>query len=264
MSILTKIIFASLISGLLGLTGGIVLLFKHNWVRKFSLHLISFAVGVLLATAILDLLPEAVELAEGMETHAEDLFIGLLVGIVGFFSMERMIFKFHPHHHGDVDDLALTGQSAHHHPAPTMLLIGDTIHNFIDGVLIAITFIANPGLGILTAVAVAAHELPQEFSDFSVMLSHGWSRRRVLWANILSALASVVGAISAFVLRDLIIPFLPQLLSFTAGIFIYIAIADLIPEVTHESLRDKTLHVFALVFLGILSVLVLGFYLEAH
>jgi zinc and cadmium transporter len=143
-------------------------------------------------------------------------------------------------------------------------LIGDTIHNFADGVLIAITFIADPALGILTAIAIAAHELPQEFSDFTIMLSHGWGKTRVLLVNIFSALSSLIGAVLAYVFRDTILPYLPQLLAFTAGIFIYISVADLIPEISHESLQDKTWHVFSLLLLGILSVVVLGFYLEGH
>lgn len=259
MPLLLKIIFASLITGLLGLAGGgLTLLWKTEWVKKFSLHLISFAIGVLLATATLDLLPESIELAG---KNIEGLFIGLLAGIVGFFGLERLIFKFHPHHHED-DELA--GAEAHHHVAPVLLLVGDTVHNFIDGILIAVTFLANPALGLLTAVAVAAHEIPQEISDFSIMLFHGWSRKKVVWANIFSAFSSLVGAIAAFAFRDLIFPYIPQLLAFTAGVFIYIAVADLIPDVSQKTGSDKISHILVLLLLGIASVWILGIYLEAH
>ena len=259
MDLLTKILLASLLSGLFGLVGGMVLLIKKTWVKKFSLHLISFAVGALLATAILDLLPEALELAtEG----SGNLFMALLGGIVVFFVLERFTIQFHPHHQEDLAEFDEAGEPIHHHATPKLLLIGDTVHNFIDGILITVTFLADPGLGILTAVAVAAHEIPQEIGDFSVMLHHGWSRAKVLAGNIVSALASVVGALAAYALKDSIIPFVPELMAFTAGVFIYIAIADLIPEVTAKTARDRTWHVFALLVIGIISVQVLHMYLE--
>lgn len=261
MPLFAKIIIGSLVGGLFSLIGGLVLLRNVTWVKKFSVHFISFAVGAMLAAALLDLLPEALEFAEdaGMaEPHA--LFRFVLLGLLGFFVLERVILKFHPHHHEHIDH----DEAEQHHPAPTLLLIGDTIHNFIDGALIAITFIANPALGVLTTIAVAAHEIPQEIGDFSVMLSHGWAKRKVLWANIISSLASVVGATLAFLAQDLIAPVLPQALALTAGIFIYIAGSDLIPDIAHEKNRDKLSHVIALLLLGVIAVGGLGMYLEGH
>lgn len=261
MTVFVKIVLASLITGLLGLVGGLAVLWKSEWIKKFSLHLISFAIGVLLGAAILDLLPEALEFAEEAGTHTGDLLWYLLIGIVGFFILERLIFKFHPHHHADVD-ASLPAESPHHHAAPTLLLVGDTVHNFIDGILIAVTFLAQPALGVVTAIAVAAHELPQEISDFSIMLFHGWSKKRVFWANVISALASLIGAVGAFVFREAIEPYIPQLLAFTAGVFLYIAVADLIPDVSHKAPRDKTSHIIILVLIGIASVWFLRSLLE--
>lgn len=251
MSLLLWIIAGSLVSGLLSLIGGIALLANANWVRKFATHFVSFAVGALLATAFLDLLPEALELAED---QAESLLVAVMVGIIGFFILESLILKFHPHHHDD--------EETHHHVTPNLLLIGDTFHNFIDGAVITSAFLTNIPLGIVTALAVAAHELPQEIGDFSVMLHHGWSRVKVLWANIASSLSNVLGAVIAFAARDYIEPKLPQLLALTAGVFIYIAASDLIPEISTHHRRDKTSHVMILLFLGIAAVWVLKFYLE--
>lgn len=262
MPILTKIIIASLVGGLFSLVGGVAILSRPSWVRKFTIHFISFAIGALLATALLDLLPEALEFADeaGLpEPHS--IFIFVLAGFLGFFILEKLIFKFHPHHHEHLEE---EGAEHHHHPVATLLLIGDTAHNFIDGVLIAITFLAEPALGVLTTVAVAAHEIPQEIGDFSVMLAHGWSRAKVLWANIGSSLMSLAGAILAFFARDFLGPVLPQLLALTAGVFIYIAAVDLIPDVSHERSRDKLSHILILLLLGILAVGFLGFYLEGH
>ncbi len=259
MSLLAKILIASFLSGVLSLFAGILLLGRPGWVRKFSIHFISFAVGALLAAAFLDLFPEALEFAENTGLETNRIFVAALSGILAFFLLEKLIFKYHPHHHGEEGQEKI--EAEHHHATPTLLLIGDTIHNFIDGVVIAVTFLAEPALGILTAVAVAAHEIPQEIGDFSVMLHHNWSRRKVLWSNVVSAIASLVGATLAYLLRDTFEPYLPQLLAFTAGVFIYIASSDLIPDLSHESGKDKLSHIAILVFLGILTVWLLGTYL---
>ncbi len=249
MNLFGLIILFSLISGTLSLVGGIALLGRQEWVRKFSIHFVSFAVGTLLAVAFLDLLPEALELGEN---KIEGILSAALLGIILFFAIERLILRFHPHHHTD------SGEEPHHHPVPLLLTIGDSIHNFVDGVLLASAFLVSIPLGIVTALAVAAHELPQEFSDFSIMLYHGWSRRKVLWTNIFSSLSNVLGAVLAFLARDLITPVLPELLAITAGIFIYIAASDLIPDISSKTPPDKTSHVISLVLLGVAAVWLLG------
>ena len=252
MHLLLIILFFSVVSGVLSLIGGVALLARVHWVNKFSIHFVSFAVGALLAPAFLDLLPEALEMGEG---QTQNLLLVALGGIVGFFILESLILKFHPHHHEDDSEI-------HHHATPTLLLVGDTVHNFIDGAVLAAAFLVNVPLGVVTALAVAAHELPQEISDFSVMIHHGWARKKVFFANFYSSLANVAGALVVFLARGKLEPFLPQLLAVTAGIFIYIAAADLIPEISHEHRRDKSSHVVGLLLLGILAVGVLRYYLE--
>lgn len=255
MPVLLWILAGCIVSGALSLAGGFFLLYKADWIRKFSAHLVSFAVGALLATAFLDLLPEAFEHGEKSGVGLETLFLAVMVGILGFFILESLILKFHPHHHEDEDEF-------HHHATPKLLLIGDTFHNFIDGVVIAGAFLTNVPLGIVTTLAVAAHELPQEIGDFSVMLHHGWSKAKVLWANVISSLSNVAGALLAFFAASLLEPKLPHLLALTSGIFIYIAAADLIPEISMYHRRDKTSHVIILLLLGIFAVWVLRYYLE--
>src|SRR3989338_6489069 len=181
------IIIGCLISGILSLIGGAFLFVKPDLIRKFSTHLVSFAVGALLATAFLDLLPEAIEHGREAGVGIDKLLVAVMIGIVGFFILESLILKFHPHHHEDEDEF-------HHHATPKLLFIGDMFHNFIDGVVIAGAFLTNVPLGIVTSLAVAAHELPQEIGDFSVMLHHGWSRAKVLIANIVSSLSNIAGA----------------------------------------------------------------------
>src|SRR3989344_2528731 len=255
MSILFWILLGCLISGVLSLAGGAILLIKAEWVRKFSTHLVSFAVGALLATAFLDLLPEAFEHGEERGVGLEALLMVVMGGMIGFFLLESLILKFHPHHHEDEDEF-------HHHATPNLLFFGDTFHNFIDGVVIAGAFMVNVPLGIVTSLAVAAHELPQEIGDFSVMLHHGWSRAKVLWANVISSLSNIVGALITFFAGAYLQPKLPGLLALASGIFIYIAAADLIPEFPMLHRRDKTSHILLLLLLGIAAVWVLKYYLE--
>jgi len=255
MALLLWILAGCLVSGLLSLIGGVILLGKRSWVTNFSTHLVSFAVGALLATAFLDLLPEALEHGAESGTGIESLMVAVLLGIVGFFILESFILKFHPHHHDDDEKL-------HHHATPNLLFFGDTFHNFIDGVVIAGAFMVNVPLGIVTSLAVAAHELPQEIGDFSVMLHHGWSRAKVLWANVISSLSNIVGALITFFAGAYLQPKLPGLLALASGIFIYIAAADLIPEISMHHRRDKTSHILLLLLLGIAAVWVLKYYLE--
>lgn len=250
MSLFLIIIIFSLLSGVLSLIGGVVLLGRVEWVKKFSIHFISFAAGTLLATAFLDLLPEALE----MHGEAESLLMATLAGIIGFFIIEKLIYRFHGHYYED--------EGQHQHAAPTLLSIGDGLHNFADGVIVASAFLIDIPLGIVTALAVATHELPQEISDFSVMLYHGWSRAKVFWTNFGISLTNVLGAVAAYAARDALEGKLPYIIAFAAGIFIYIAGTDLFPEITPQRSRDKISHILGLVFLGIASVWVLRMLLE--
>lgn len=204
------------------------MLFKKTWNHNFSLFLTSFAAGVLLATAFLDLFPESVE--QLTKTGGGDVFVPALLGIITFFLLERTLVWFHHHH-------------ASHGVKPTiwMITIGDGVHNFIDGVAIAATFISSPAIGLTTALAVAAHEIPQEIADFSVLLSHGLSRLRAIAFNVGSALTAIVGAIGMYYFSDSLENYLGQIMAFTAGMFSYIALSDLIPELHHTQNEKDTL-----------------------
>lgn len=247
MSILAQILLLSVLSGVLSMIGGWILLGNERWVRKFSIHFVSFAVGTLLAASFLDLLPEAFKL---QQKSANSVLAYTLGGIIVFFLIEQLLHKFHIHHHED--------NIQHLHATPLLLSLGDGLHNFVDGLILVSAFLVNPSLGVITAVAVAAHELPQEITDFSIMLHHGWSKSLVFLSNLLVSLTNVLGAVIAYTLRDIITPFLPAILGFTAGIFIYIATSDLFPEISPRASRDKTSHVIFLLFLGIASIWILG------
>lgn len=238
------IITFTFLGSILSLIGGILLLFKKNLPEKFILDLTSFAAGVLLATAFVDLLPEALE----ESSNFVRIFTYTLFGMVVFFALERFFLWFH-HHHETEKDIR---------PSVFLITIGDSIHNFIDGVAIAGAFLVSIPLGISTAIAVAAHEIPQEIADFSVLLSQKVSRFKTLAFNGLSAITSLFGAVITYYLSQSIQPLLPYLISFTAGMFIYIAASDLIPELHRSSVRKTSaLHQTTMLLIGIFLVIVL-------
>lgn len=236
------IIIFTLIGSVLSLAGGSFLLFNKKLTLKLSHLFISFAAGTLLGTAFFDLMPEALEEA------GEGMFVWIVFGVLFFFVVERFIHWFH--HHGN------EGWCDKDHTDPTvpLIIIGDSIHNFIDGVVIAASFLVNIPLGIITALAVAAHEIPQEIGDFAVLLHEKVSRRKVIMFNLFSALASLVGALLMFYLRETLVTYLPVFISITAGFFIYIASSDLIPEIHHEKRKGFAFYETVLLFLGVFIV----------
>jgi zinc and cadmium transporter len=248
MSILGYIIVFTFIGSIGSLIGGVVLLFKEKFAIKISHFLSAFAAGALLGTAFFDLLPEAFEEAEysGGEIN---VFLWTLGGFLAFFLLERGI---HWSHHHMVSDKfgTRTGPKS----VVPLIIIGDSVHNFIDGVIIASTFLVNIPLGIITSFAVAAHEIPQEIGDFGILLNKGLKKSNVLWLNVLSAMVAIIGAILAFYLGDLIDGTIPIFLSIAAGFFIYIAASDLIPEIHSEEKRTVALIETLVLLLGVLTV----------
>ncbi|HCS78849.1 TPA: ZIP zinc transporter [Patescibacteria group bacterium] len=241
---LIQIILITTLGSVVSLFGGFLLLLRKNWNMAFSLLLTSFAAGVLLATAFLDLFPESMEHLK--EVGGGDVFVPALVGIVCFFLLERTLLWFH-HHHGS------------HGIKPTvwMITLGDGVHNFIDGVAIAATFILNPSIGVMTALAVAAHEIPQEIADFSVLLSRGLSKQKAIIFNVASALTALVGAIGMYLFSEILEMHLGFITAFAAGMFVYIALSDLIPELHHSENKKETIPQIAAFLVGIMLVFLL-------
>ena len=205
---------------------------------------------MLLGTAFFDLLPEAVQKAHSTssgqgEKNEINIFLWTLIGILLFFLMERFVHWFH--HHEDYHEHEKEKKST-----LPLIIVGDTMHNFIDGVVIAATFMADISLGIFTTLAVFAHEIPQEIGDFGLMFHKGLKRKKILFFNFISALAAFVGAILTYVLGGIIEGYIPIFLAVTAGFFIYIAASDLIPEIHHEKRRGFAIIESSLLLLGVL------------
>jgi zinc and cadmium transporter len=219
-----QVIFFSLIGGLFSLIGGALFLSRKGAAEKLATYATPFAAGALLAAVFLDLLKEGIE-----EANADTVLMSALIGILIFFFAERFLHWFHHHHqHKDKG----------HDPARSLIVVGDTVHNALDGIAIAAAFLISVPTGIVTTIAVAAHEIPQEIGDFGLLLKKGMSRRQVLLVNIFSALATTVFAVLTFALgSDDKLP-IGVLLGVSAGFLLYIAMSDVIPEL-HESNRSK-------------------------
>ena len=243
------IILFSFLGGVVSLIGGVVLLKKKRWSQEAMLVMISFAAGVLLSVSFSELLPEAVEMADKAGIGATSLFGFTLAAMAGFFLFERSFVWFHHHHQPHQDQPK---------PVVTMVWLGDTLHNAIDGLVITAGFFVSVPVGITTALAVGAHELPQEIADFSLYLAKGVGKAKTLVLNVLSSLATVVTAAAAYFLWDKIAVWQPEMLAFTAGMFIYIAGSDLIPELHAEYRRTRALVQSAAFGGGILAILLMG------
>ena len=243
MSTLGYILLFTLIGSIGALIGGLVLLSKEKFAIKISHFLASFAAGILLGSAFFDLLPEA--LHEG-EKQGIDVFLWTLIGIVFFFLVERFIHWFH--HHEEYHDEKETKSTV------PLIIFGDTMHNFLDGIVIAATFMVSIPLGITTAIAVFAHEIPQEIGDFGLMVHKGLKRGKIILVNIASAAVAILGATLTYALGGTIEKYIPILVALTAGFFIYIAASDLIPEIHHEKRKNYIVYETLLLLFGVLLI----------
>lgn len=231
--LLAQIALACIAGGLLSLLAAALVLFGLP--KKWLQYAVSFSIGVLLATSMLHLLPEALEL--GLTPH--EVFPVLLGGILGFFALEK--FAIWRHSHGND---AHAGSAAcedhthdHHHTSggeAVAILVGDGFHNFTDGLLIAAAFLADPALGWAATLAIIAHEVPQEAGDFAILLAAGWQRAKALFWNGVSSLASLVGGIIGYFALERAQEWVPYIITVAAASFTYIAIADLMPRLKRE------------------------------
>lgn len=229
------VIVFSLAGGVISLIGGIILLSKKSWANKLARYATPFAAGALLAAVFLDLLKEGVEQAD-----AGTVLTASLVGMALFFLAERLFRWFH-HHHSHADQET--------DPRAGLVILGDTLHNALDGVAIAASFLISIPTGIVTTIAIAAHEIPQEIGDFGILLKKGLSRKKVLMVNILSALATTLTATVVYIVgSDEAVP-IGVLLGLSAGFLLYIAASDLIPSIHEEAPAKRLLDFRAILFL---------------
>ncbi len=240
---LSSILLATFLDSLTGLLGTFSLFFNMETVEKFSKYLVAFAAGAMIGAAFLHLIPEAFEINE---------FSGelLVVGFILFFFLERLIHMRHSHE----------GECSAN-PVSWLIIIGDGFHNIVDGFVIAASFLINPVLGWTTTFAILAHEVPQEMGNFGILIHHGFSRNKaIIWTFISQATCIIGGLLGYFIgasLSNILLPI-------AAGGFIYIAAVDLIPELHLDKKFEKSVGVWGVFILGILSIEVFRLLFHSH
>ncbi|MCE2998685.1 MAG: ZIP family metal transporter [Betaproteobacteria bacterium] len=265
MNTLSWIILATLAGGVLSaLAAG---LFAIQAKASQIPMLVSYAVGALLGAAFVEVLPHAIYQSESIEATAATV----LAGILGFFVLEKLVLWRHCHvQECEAHDPHTPGAQSHartghdHGRSGLMILIGDTFHNFVDGVLIAAAFMADTEIGIVTAVAIIAHEVPQEVGDFLILLHSGYSKRKALLLNMLASTAMVIGGVLAYFTLQLAQAMVTPLLALAAASMIYVAVADLIPGLHRRAELAATLQQVVLIGLGIATIWLVASWAHSH
>lgn len=257
------ILIATFVVSLISFSGLLFLFLSEKWIKNCLIFFVAIAAGSLLGNAFFHLIPESFEMNYNLisdvnvkEPH-EVFFLSsvfILFGIIAFYLIEKFA---NWHHHHDLD--------CHSHSLSKLTLIGDGFHHVIDGVLIAIAFMVDTRVGILTTFAVILHEFPQKLGDYSILLHSGFSKTKALIWNFISSLTTILGGLIAYFMLNGANNYLPNLIAFTAGGFIYIALADIIPELHSHAKESKTkrkLLVSAFFFFGIIMMYLMVTYLH--
>ncbi|MFH1254937.1 MAG: ZIP family metal transporter [bacterium] len=230
---ISSIILVSSIS----LIGVLTIFASQKRLYQLSLFLVSLSAGTLLGDSFIHLIPEAVE-----KNNSFYLWLWLLSGLLSFFALEKFIHWRHCH---------INTTDAHPHPVGTMNLVGDGLHNFTDGMIIAGSYLISFPLGVATTIAVITHEIPQEIGDFGILVYAGYSRAKAIAFNFLSSLLAIIGGIITLIIGVKFENFSDFIIPFTAGGFIYIATSDLIPELKKDTAIGKSLIQLTFILLGI-------------
>lgn len=237
---------------LLGLLGGVLLLWKEALAKRISHFFVSFGAGALMGIVFFDLLPEALENADAPGEPGEVLAL-VLLGFIIFYLIEKGISWYHSHYDEEEEQVKVPR---------SLIIIADSVHNAIDGALIAATFLVDVRLGLITALGVLVHELPQEVGDFGILLHSGLSRARVIWYNVISAGTALIGAGIVLVFGSEI-KYLSSIIALVAGNFLYIAAVDLIPATHHHGARRHTEAIHMVIFVtGVALMAVISRFIE--
>jgi len=244
MEILLLILISTFFVSIISFIGALTLLFKESMLQRILFILISLSAGVLMGASFFDLMPESIAKLGAMRT-----FSYVLAGFVLFFLVEKVLQWRHCH-----DD------KCHVHPFAYMNLFGDAVHNFIDGTIIAASFVSSTSLGIITTAAVALHEIPQEIGEFGVLIYGGFKRIKALMFNFISALMAILGGLIGYFLSSYSKYTVNLLLPIAAGGFFYIAASDLIPEIRKDTNMGKSFLSIIIFIAGILLIYFLGYF----
>lgn len=248
MNVLIWIILATVVNGLIAFIGVFSLWVKEKLFDKLLMGLVAFSAGALLSGAFFHLLTESLE-----HLPVLNVFSYMMIGFIIFFLIEKILHWHHCHRHGVECKI---------HPVSYLIIIGDSVHNFIDGIIIGVSFLVSVPFGIVTTVLIIGHEIPQELGDFAVLVYGGFSKTKALMYNFFSQLTCVIGGLVGYLFSTRVAGIIPFILPFAAGGFIYIAASDLIPELHKEPQLKKSLISFGFFLLGIVFMFLLKFLLE--
>ena len=235
MSVLAWIIAASVAGGVLSVMCAAVFALNSH-AQHYLNSMVSYAIGAMLGAVFLDILPEAIRLTPNVALLSGTVLFGILL----FFILEKLVLWRHCHHE-HCEGHELLAKEHNHDPGRSgmMIMVGDTFHNFVDGVIIAAAFLTDTQLGIVTAMAIIAHEIPQEVGDFAILLHSGYSKTKAFRMNLISSFASVAGGVLGYFVLQTMQSWIPSLLALAAASMIYVAVADLIPGLHKRAqLRD--------------------------
>ncbi len=252
MSVLAWIVAASVLGGVLSVALAALFALAPRMQRYLG-AMVSYAIGAMLGAVFLDILPEAIRLAPSSATLSGTVLFGILL----FFVLEKLVLWRHCHQEHCEGHELLANERAHDHDhgrSGLMITVGDTFHNFVDGVIIAAAFLTDLHLGIVTALAIIAHEIPQEVGDFAILLHSGYDKLRALQLNLVSSLASVIGGILGYFTLRTMQSWTPSMLALAAASLLYVAVADLIPGLHRRVQLRDTVQQVGLIALGVGTV----------
>ena len=250
MTVLLWIVAASFAGGALSVLCAAVFALNSR-LQRYLGAMVSYAIGALLGTVFLDILPEAIKLTPNVAALSGTVLFGILL----FFVLEKLVLWRHCHHeHCEAHELLDAERDHDHGRSGMMIMVGDTFHNFVDGIIIAAAFLTDVHLGIVTALAIIAHEIPQEVGDFAILLHSGYSKAKAFQLNLLSSLASIVGGVLGYFILQTMQSWIPSLLALAAASMIYVAVADLIPGLHKRAQLRDTVQQVGLIVLGVGTV----------
>jgi zinc and cadmium transporter len=254
MSTVLSIIAATSIVSIFSLSGIYALSLKEKTLHRILFFIVGFSAGSILGAVYFDLLPEAIEMLEN-----DVVYIYVALGFITFFFIERFIYWYHGHgHHEDIEEMSEMSGRANTKGFVYLNLVGDAIHNFIDGLVISASFLTSVTVGIATTVAVIFHELPQEMGDYGILIYGGFTRKRALLLNFAVALTVVLGGATSLVIIESVEALSGVLIALAAGGFIYLGASELVPELHQEKTIGRSIVQFVAFLLGMTLIWSLG------
>lgn len=220
-----NIILLAILGSVIALIGGVIFLYKESWSNLLSAYSTPFAAGVLLTVALISLLPESVHMS------GDQVYLIVLLTFLSSYLFENVFFSLHHH------DERYQGHNSIRKSIP-LVIMGDTVHNFIDGVAIASSYLVNPGLGLIAAISTLLHEIPHEIGDFGILLQSGWSRRKTFVVNLISSLATIFGALLVIYVVDSL-NVIGYLMAVAAGLFLYLGASDFLPHIHDGEISQR-------------------------